>query len=262
MGGVAKAVGGLFGAGAENSYRAEAPAMQPGLLDKINQSYGGMSGIGQNQSALAQALLAQTQGQGPNPAQLMMQQATDRANQQGAGMLASAKGISPALAARLASQNTMQNQAQAAQNAGILGAQQQLAAQGQLQNLYGQQAQQNLNQQSILQGAYSGNQNAQMQAQGINAQISGQNQAAQNQLAGALIGAAGAGAASYLGRADGGFIPGRAAFGGDSYANDTVPTMLSPGEIVVPRTKAKDPELAKEFIEHLFERKGKKKKGA
>jgi spermidine/putrescine-binding protein len=28
--------------------------------------------------------------------------------------------------------------------------------------------------------------------------------------------------------------------------------MLSPGEIVIPRSKAHDPELAKEFIDHLM----------
>lgn len=58
----------------------------------------------------------------------------------------------------------------------------------------------------------------------------------------------------------GGNVPGKAAKPGDSKDNDTVPTMLSPGEVVIPRsiTESKDaPQKAAEFIKHL-----KKKKGA
>lgn len=35
---------------------------------------------------------------------------------------------------------------------------------------------------------------------------------------------------------DGGTVPGRAKFGGDNLANDTVPALLSPGELVLPRS--------------------------
>lgn len=54
-------------------------------------------------------------------------------------------------------------------------------------------------------------------------------------------------------RAHGGLIPGYAK-GGDSKANDTVPAMLSPGEVVLPRsvTKAGDaPDKAKAFVEAI-----------
>ena len=44
-----------------------------------------------------------------------------------------------------------------------------------------------------------------------------------------------------------GAVPGRAEVAGDSYRNDKVPAMLSPGEIVIPRTKT-DPDDAKEFV--------------
>jgi hypothetical protein len=47
---------------------------------------------------------------------------------------------------------------------------------------------------------------------------------------------------------DGGQVPGQAMVQGDSPANDTVPTMLSPGEVVIPRSKVNDPEKAKEFL--------------
>jgi hypothetical protein len=47
----------------------------------------------------------------------------------------------------------------------------------------------------------------------------------------------------------GGHVPGKAKVDGDSPKNDTVPAWLSPGEIVIPRSKVKDPEAAKRFIE-------------
>lgn len=52
----------------------------------------------------------------------------------------------------------------------------------------------------------------------------------------------------------GGTVPGRAPAAGDSYANDTVPAMLSPGEIVIPRSIAQGPnapDRAAEFVEHI-----------
>ncbi len=51
---------------------------------------------------------------------------------------------------------------------------------------------------------------------------------------------------------DGGEVPGRARVAGDSPANDTVPARLSPGEIVVPRSLAHNPDMAKNFIQHLI----------
>lgn len=42
-------------------------------------------------------------------------------------------------------------------------------------------------------------------------------------------------------------VPGQAKFGGDNYANDTVPAMLSPGEIVVDREHSSDPMKAAQF---------------
>lgn len=52
--------------------------------------------------------------------------------------------------------------------------------------------------------------------------------------------------------AEGGFVPGQSAFAGDSMLNDTVDVSLSPGEIVVPKSFAKDPKLAKAFIDYQF----------
>lgn len=52
--------------------------------------------------------------------------------------------------------------------------------------------------------------------------------------------------------ATGGNVPGKAKVPGDSLANDTVNAKLSPGEIVVPRTIAHDPERVKQFVAHLI----------
>lgn len=52
--------------------------------------------------------------------------------------------------------------------------------------------------------------------------------------------------------ADGGFVPGQSQFPGDTMLNDTVPVDMSPGELVIPRAFAKDPKLAKAFVEYQF----------
>ncbi len=49
----------------------------------------------------------------------------------------------------------------------------------------------------------------------------------------------------------GGKVPGHAEAPGDSPKNDTVKAMLSPDEIVIPRSISHDPEAAKEFVEHV-----------
>lgn len=50
---------------------------------------------------------------------------------------------------------------------------------------------------------------------------------------------------------DGGQVPGRAEVFGDDSRNDTKPAMLSPGEIVIPRSHADSPESAAEFVRSL-----------
>lgn len=60
----------------------------------------------------------------------------------------------------------------------------------------------------------------------------------------------------------GGKVPGKAEVDGDSYANDKVPAVLSPGEIVVPRSITQSPDAAKkaaEFVAAVLSRKGMKK---
>lgn len=54
----------------------------------------------------------------------------------------------------------------------------------------------------------------------------------------------------------GGPVPGQANVPGNSLKNDVVDAKLSPGEVVLPRTIAHDPEKAKKFVEHLMQHGG------
>jgi hypothetical protein len=52
--------------------------------------------------------------------------------------------------------------------------------------------------------------------------------------------------------ASGGKVPGKALVQGDSAKNDFVPAMLSPDELVIPRSHTHSPEAAKAFIDHVM----------
>lgn len=51
---------------------------------------------------------------------------------------------------------------------------------------------------------------------------------------------------------DGGAVPGEAEVPGDSFKNDKVHALLSPGEVVIPRSIAPHPDLAKAFIQRVM----------
>lgn len=60
------------------------------------------------------------------------------------------------------------------------------------------------------------------------------------------------------GMKEGGKVPGEASVNGDSYSNDTVPAMLSPGEVVIPRhvMQSDDPvKGAAEFVKQVMSKK-------
>ena len=73
------------------------------------------------------------------------------------------------------------------------------------------------------------------------------------------LGSGSAGAGSAANEAEmlskGGPVPGHAQVSGDSPRNDTVPARLSPGEVVIPRSQAQNPNLAKQFVQHLLRQK-------
>lgn len=162
-----------------------------------------------NQSNLAGQLMAQSQGQGPNPAQAQLNQTTAQNIQNQGAMMASQRGASsnPALLARQVAMQGAQTQQQAVGQSATMNAQQQLAAQqeqAQVLNNMGGQSNQAM---SITQGALAA-QNAsevssQLGDQGINAQIAGQNAATNTSNFGALL----SGGGSMLSLSKGGMVP-------------------------------------------------------
>lgn len=190
------------------------------------------------QAGLINTLQQQAAGAGPNPAQQALAQATGRNIAQQTGMIASQKGINPALAQRQAAQNAAMASQQAAGQGALMQAQQQLAAQQQLQQALQSQGQI---------GLYGAQLNQPAQAQRA--------KAAQD-IQGGLLSGLGAAASAFAPKvataSQGGYVPGQAYVQGDSLSNDNVPAMLSPGEIVIPRSvlSSKDPgAAAKEFVE-------------
>lgn len=280
-------MGGLFGG---NQFQAYAPNVaQQQLQNPINQSQDQFNNNIANQGTLAQQLALQAQGQGPNPALSQLQQSTNANSQQAAAQAASTAGINPALAARLAVDAGANANQQAAGQAATMRANQELGAQGQLANLYGQMGGQQIQNQSTLQGALA-NQNQlysqnQLEPQRINGQIQQSNNQQAGQIFGGLINGAGGLLGKGLGLASGGPVPsrlpdhlqavasiyhptidfrsggpvpGQAQVAGDSPQNDTVPAMVSPGEVVLPRSVSQSqdaPSKAEEFMKHIQDKK-------
>lgn len=238
----------------------------------------------EEEKQLTQALLARAQGKGgPSPAELQMQAALQQQAAQAQGLAAAQRGISPALAARqaqqamaMAGQQTAQQQAQLrAQEA--LGAEQ-LAQQGLQSQRGGRMSYEQLRAQGSLGQEQMKQQAAEDQINRLTKTLTGISQTAASYVGmgggGASAGGGGgAGAAKMLAHGGivpddihnfamaigqhvgsmnmqkGGKVPGIAPIPKDSAANDIVPAMLSPGEIVIPRSIAKkSPEEVAQFI--------------
>lgn len=216
----------------------------PGFAGQLAQSRAGVYGalgasgqVGAQQAALARALRAQAEGRAPSLAALQYKQALGQSQAAIQSQLASARGLSPEQAQSIAAQQQAAMGATAAGQSAQLRLQEQMAAQAALGNLLGQQRQQELLGGQLAAGVYG------TEASGA---------LAESQLRGAASREAGAELAR------GAEVAGRAKFKGDTRANDTVPAMLSPGEIVLPRTVAQDkdaPEKAKKFVEAIKKQK-------
>jgi hypothetical protein len=195
-------------------------------------------------------LLAQLHGQaqyGNGAWQQQLAQGTQQANATASALGQSQPGLDP-MAAQRGMANAQAGNAQRAAGQGeILRAQTQQAAQGELANIYGAQGGLDA-QQATAQAAAR---------QGVREQRLGVTQAANEANNGTYkgvgdtlvkiltLGLAGGG------KSDGGPIPGKARVFGDSEANDTVPAMLSPGEVVIPRSIAlapNAPDAAARFV--------------
>lgn len=235
----------------------------------------GTQGMG-SQTALGNMLMQQAQGQGPNPAAQALANATGANTANQAALMAGQRGASsnPALIARQAAMQGGANQQQAAGQSALMQAQQQLAAQQQLQQLAGNQIGQTaggtqqavgnrLAEQQALMNAVAQQNNAMVGAVGgqnqVNAGVAAGNQASKGALLGNLTHAGG----SAMGMADGGMVddnnpvmpkaqPGfeetdksprsKAAqflMGGGMARGGQVPAMVSPGEIYLPPSQAK-----------------------
>lgn len=261
---IGKVVGGISQpvareTGAIDQFTGSTPYSQEyfnNLIANQNQIYGG-------QNTLAQALQQQMAGQGPNPAQLQYQGNVQNNIANAQGLIASQRGLNPALATKIGSNIGAKANQEAALASALLQQQQQLAATQNLGNLYGQMQQGNL----AAQGGY--NQMFQ-NAQAIRSGAAARNAQAYGQMAGQVAGGlsgAGQQALTALGSSGatqaamgshGGKVTGKAKVKGDSPENDTVHALLSPGEIVIPRTAAEDPDKAKAFIDHLLKSEDKK----
>lgn len=180
-----------------NQINAQQQAAQKQQQDFVNALMG-VNGI-QNQQNVFNQLQDVASGQGPNPAQAMLNQATGANVANQAALLASARGASanPALIARQAAMAGTNAQQQAAGQAANLQANQSLGALNQLGGLAGQQvAQQQQGLQALNQGALNAQGNAlgaTGQANQLNASIEGGNKQTQRNMFGQVLGAAGSG---------------------------------------------------------------------
>lgn len=181
-----------------------------GGQNDIGAALTGLQGVAGQQQTLANALQAQAAGTGPNPAQAQYQANLNNAVQAQSAATAGTRGINPAMAAQIASQQGGQTLQGATANEAALQAQQQIAAQQQLaaqqQAMAGTQGaigglggtSASLGQGMTNIGATQiGNYNnalntASLGAQGINAGIANTNTAARTGVTGGLLNAAGA----------------------------------------------------------------------
>jgi hypothetical protein len=178
---------------------------------------------------LAQVLQNQMYGQGPNPAQNMLAQATGQNVAQQAALMAGQRGAgaNAGLIARQAGQQGGAAQQQAAGQAATMGAQQQLGAQGALANVYGNVANQANQLQGIQQNALA-SQNQNIAGATANYNKMGMEQAQQNAQMnqGVLGGLANVGMKIGSMLYDGGTVPGYAT--GGQADDDKDPSILGP----------------------------------
>lgn len=225
--------------------------------------------IASQQQELANALLAQSQGQGPNPAQAALAQETGNNISQQSALMAGQRGAgaNAGLVARNAANVGGNLQQQAVGQAATLQAQQQLAAQQALQQQQQAIASQGLQAQSAATNAALGQQGQLLGAQGqfnqaqvgnygnvgqANASAAEGNAKRNAGLIGGLLG--GVGSAFGLKMADGGQVPEEYAHIHNMYyGGGKVDAMVSPGEGYVKPEEAKKVASGKKDIDSVME---------
>ena len=239
-------------------------------LDQFGNQTNQISGVQGNQTALANLLMQQATGGGPNVANAQLQQGLGQVQQQQAGAIGGIKGINPALQARMIQQGGQGASMQAAQQASVNRQQQQVNAQASLGQALAQQQAGNLGAQGagtsqygtaagLGQATAAQNASNMLGVRGQNAQLQG------GQLSSAMQGVQGAGTglAALALMARGGLVPGQAAHPGNDPRNDTVTgempdghkIKVSPGEGIIPRESMADEAKAAAFAKELVRRK-------
>lgn len=207
MGGKGMGADWLTGAssGVNNNTNATAPSIvTQDFIPGINQAQQRQTDVYNQQQNLAQALLNQSQGGGPNPAQAQLAQNTGANVAQQGALMASQRGASanPALLARQAAMQGSNIQQNSVGQAATLQAQQQLAAQNALANQQAQMGNQALQGESVKQGGLAAQNTALttggLGAQGINAQAASQNASTHAGILGGVLGGAGAALGSFF----------------------------------------------------------------
>jgi hypothetical protein len=225
------------------------------------------------QDALIAALNQQLTGGAPSVAQQQLNQSLNQNQASTASAIGSTRGMNPAAAARL----ILQTQAGQAQDAAGQGALLRANEIGNVQNALGSvlankrasdigQASnaaeiglQGLNTQTNRIGTLGNLQNTnnanvlqnKLGSAQINSGVAQQNAATAGAIGSGLLGSIASAIIPVPKKmAEGGEVPGLAEVPGDSYANDKVPAMLSPGEIVIPRSHT-TPDRAKEFVQAI-----------
>lgn len=291
---------------ANTSYDQNQASLQS--QQQLLQAIQGQNGL-QNQSNVYNQLQGVANGTGPNPAQIMLNQATGANVANQAALMAGQRGASQnaGLIARQAAQQGANIQQQAVGQGASMQAQQSLNAIGAAGNLATQQAGQQIGQTNTNVGAQQSEQqnllNSIAQQNNSNVGMQSNVNSANASLASSAMGNTGkliGGGLSALGPAaaaaaeggiitkggvsgprsqygkmlacggnvgsslkDGGHVPGKPAVGGakNSYKNDTVKALLSPGEIVLPRsvTQSNDPMgAAAKFVQAVMAKRGNK----
>lgn len=221
------------------------------------------------EQAFMSKLQQQAAGKGPSVAEEQMKIGVDKANQNASALAAAQRGVSPALAARLAADAQAANSQNVIQQAGALRAQEQLGSQDLIGRMLASQRGTN------LQAAQLNQQSNQFNTQNRNNMLSALGNAGLM-----YLGSQGGGGSSqgsglsnpglfggnqqpaqsgnYLGDykfSSGGVVPGKSKVAGDSKKNDTVAAMLSPGEMVIPKTVVnKGPYAIKKFAAALIKK--------
>lgn len=198
--------------------------------------------VAEAEKQMIQRQAAIAAGAAPSIAEMAMNKNVDLTNRAAMAMAASQRGASnPMLAFRQAQIQGQEAQLQGAQDGAMMAEQERRQADQMI-------AAQAAAQRGVALQASMANQQAKTAAENSNRQM--------------IAGLAGTAGKMAMGAAHGAVVPGEPIVEGDHPVNDTVPYMLSPGEVVVPRSAAKNGKTLKMFLDKIKLEEKLKKAGA